>query len=107
MSSPVPAALAGLAILAAAGAARADLPDDADRIERMWTLRGAHVTRLPPVFVEHGRARTIVVPPPPEGQAPDCVAAALVAVRTADFLVGASGIVERLHQFPETILELG
>jgi hypothetical protein len=89
----MPAALAGLAILAAPGAARADLPGDAARIEHVWTLRGARVARLPPVFVEHGRAQAIVVPPPPEGmheQGPGCVTVALVAVRTADFLVGAA-----------------
>jgi hypothetical protein len=86
----MPAVLAGLAILAATGAARADLAGDGDRIERMWRLRGAAVTRLPPVFVERGRARTIAVPPPPggaEAAGAGCTTVALVAVRTTELAV--------------------
>ena len=77
----------GSAILAGAAPARADLVDDADRLARFWTARGARVERLPPIFLDHGRARTIAVPPAPAGE-PGCLTVAFVAVRTAELLVG-------------------
>ncbi|WP_437285150.1 hypothetical protein [Sorangium sp. So ce406] len=59
-------ALAGLSV---GGPARADLSDDAARVARMWSLSGARVARLPPLFVEHGRSRLIAISPPPAGAA--------------------------------------
>ncbi|AUX45542.1 hypothetical protein SOCE26_070360 [Sorangium cellulosum] len=66
-------ALAGLSL---GGPARADLSDDAARLARMWSLSGARVTRLPPIFVEHGRARVVAVPAPPRAGVPAAVGGA-------------------------------
>jgi hypothetical protein len=90
-------ATAGLALLAFAAPAGADLPGDAERLARLWTLRGARVERLAPMFLEHGRSRAIIVPSEPAAQAiatgavdpgAGCVTLAFVSVRTAEFLVG-------------------
>jgi hypothetical protein len=35
------------------------LTDDAERVVKVWSAKGARVTRLSPVFVEHGRLRPI------------------------------------------------
>ncbi|MFT3768370.1 MAG: hypothetical protein QM820_23225 [Minicystis sp.] len=76
------ALLAGLAC--AAAPARADLSDDAERLSRAWSDHGARVERLPPLFLDHGRARNLVLVPPREGD-PSCITIAVVGVRTADF----------------------
>jgi hypothetical protein len=79
--------LTGLAIVVTAAPARADLAEDADRLVRMWTARGARVERLAPIFLEHGRARTLTLAPAPAGE-PGCLTVAFVAARTAELLVG-------------------
>ncbi|XYH94268.1 hypothetical protein ACMHYB_41500 [Sorangium sp. So ce1128] len=61
--------LAALAGLSAGAPARADLSDDAARVARMWSLSGARVARLPPLFIEHGRTRLVAINPPPAGAA--------------------------------------
>lgn len=71
--------------LSAAPAAWADLSEDAERLARAWSDR-ARVERLPPLFLEHGRARTLSVARWREGD-PSCVTVALLGVRTADFFV--------------------
>jgi hypothetical protein len=78
--------ITGIAILATAAPARADLTGDVDRLARFWTDRGARVERLPPVFLEHGRSRTLAIAKRREGD-PGCLAVAIVGVRTADFFV--------------------
>jgi hypothetical protein len=78
------ALLAGL--LLAAAPARADLGDDAERLARAWAERDARVERLPPVFLEHGRARWIALAPPRDGD-PPCLTVAVVGVRTTDFFL--------------------
>lgn len=52
-------ALAALLALFTPATARADLSSDADRVVKMWSARGARVTRLPPVFLEHGRVHAV------------------------------------------------
>src|SRR5262249_11267337 len=64
-----PGAAAGLALLASGARARADLSGDAERLVRLWTLRGARVERLAPMFLEHGRSRAVAVAPEPPAQA--------------------------------------
>jgi hypothetical protein len=54
----VPALSALLALLTPA-LARADLSSDAERVVKMWSARGARVTRLPPVFLDHGRVHAV------------------------------------------------
>lgn len=81
------ACFVGTAILGGAAPARADLADDADRLARLWSQRGARVERLPPIFLDRGRARTIALAPA-LGREPGCLTVAFVAVRTAELLVG-------------------
>jgi hypothetical protein len=86
-SRPLAAALAaGLALFASAPPAGADLTEDVDRLQRAWSDHGARIERLPPLFLEHGRTRTLKLAPQGDGE-PPCVAAAVVGARTADFFV--------------------
>ena len=82
--------LAGLALLGLSlswsAPARADLAGDVERLVRAWSDRGARVERLPPVFLERGRARTLLVAPPREGDA-GCTTVAAIGVRTTDFFM--------------------
>ncbi|WP_437851017.1 hypothetical protein [Sorangium sp. So ce363] len=92
--------LAALAGVSAGTTARADLSDDAARVARMWSLSGARVARLPPIFLEHGRARVVAIDPPAgparvagaAGAAADeCLTAAFLAPRTAEFTLSPEG----------------
>ncbi|APR81025.1 Hypothetical protein A7982_06372 [Minicystis rosea] len=69
-----------------ASPAHADLGDDVERLVRAWSDDGAHVERLPPLFLEHRRARVLALKPPREGDAP-CITIAAIGVRTTDFSV--------------------
>jgi hypothetical protein len=73
---------AGSAALAigVAGAARADLGDDAARVTKQWEIRGATVVRAPAIFVEHGRPRAIALP----AVKGECISVAALGVRVAD-----------------------
>ncbi len=85
------AALAALVL--EGGVARADLADDAGRLAAHWSRAGAKVTRLEPMFLERGRARTFAPLAPGSGplaptpEAPGCLTVALIAVRTAELSV--------------------
>ncbi len=95
------ALLTALAGLSAGAPARADLSDDAARVARMWSLSGARVARLPPLFIEHGRVRVVAVDPPPAGaaavagaagasgaagpKAEECLTVVFLAPRTVEF----------------------
>jgi hypothetical protein len=81
--------LAALAILAVSAPARADLADDAERVAREWTQRGARVERLAPIFLEHGRVRALRFPLPALSD-PACLTVAFVAVRTAEISVASA-----------------
>lgn len=90
----VPSIAAAAATLLASAAASADgtspaadLRADADRVARLWSAEGAIVRRLPPSFLEQGRARVVDVAasaPPGDG---GCVTLAAVAPRTVDLSV--------------------
>lgn len=91
---PAPPALAALGVaLTAIPTAYADLQDDAERLANQWQRAGAVVTRLDPLFLEHGRAKTVTIPdaPPAPAAAPDegCLSIAFVAVRTAELSLAA------------------
>lgn len=95
-------ALALLAALFSGGEARADLIDDAERVVKIWSAKGARVTRLSPVFVEHGRLRPISLEAWVKGRtsahagagpktslsadaSAGCLAVAVIGPRTAEF----------------------
>ena len=42
--------------------ARAELPEDAERVRKKWSDQGAQVERPAPLFLEHGRVRAVAVP---------------------------------------------
>lgn len=52
----------------------------------MWSARGARVTRSPPIFLEHGRARPVPIRSAAAGS-PPCLTVALLAPRTSELLV--------------------
>lgn len=80
------AILAGALAITVAPAARADLSDDADRLVKAWSDRGAAVTRLPAAFLERGRPRRLALAAPREGD-PPCLTVAVIGVRTAEIVV--------------------
>lgn len=91
-------ALILLSVFLTGAPARADLSDDAGRLARIWSARGARVERLAPIFVEHGHIKAIAIGDerPPGGAKAEakaagegCTTLALLAPRTADFLVDA------------------
>jgi hypothetical protein len=90
------AGLAALAVLAGSAVAHADLTDDAARVARVWTQSGARVERLAPIFLDHGRVHTLALPAAGEpvtmaataSKPLGCLTLALLAVRTAELLVG-------------------
>lgn len=90
---PRPAALCcATAILAAALPAQADLTADVDRLTQQWKARGAEVTRLDPLFLERGRAKTLSTGPSAPAKInadKGCLTFAFLAVRTAEFFVEA------------------
>lgn len=78
--------------LCAAPPARADLIDDAERVARRWSSRGARVTRRPPIFLEHSRPQSILPPrapsPADQGASADagCLTVLLLAPRTSEII---------------------
>jgi hypothetical protein len=87
-----PRVLAALCVtVTAIPGARADLEDDAARLATRWQRGGAAVTRLDALFLEHGRARTVIIPDEPRGPSASptkgCLSIAFVAVRTADLTI--------------------
>src|SRR5689334_7811212 len=67
--------------------AGADLPTDADRLIQYWKNRGATLTRLDPIFLERGRAKTLSPDPTPSTDIKGCLTLAFIAVRTAEFFI--------------------
>ena len=68
--------------------AAADLTEDAERLEREWSQRGARAQRLSAVFAEHGQSRIIELAASPEHDAkPGCITAAFLGAPTIDFAV--------------------
>lgn len=81
---------AAIAPIGAGSHAHADLPEDSDRLVRLWTQRGARVERLPPFFLDHGQHQIVVpaIPLAPRNTTDTCLTLAFLGVRTAEFLVG-------------------
>jgi hypothetical protein len=79
--------LAIAALMAFARPARAGLVDDAERVARALAQRGAEVTRLSPIFLEHGRLR--VIAPPPGARPAACETVLFLAGRSVDYVVDA------------------
>ena len=113
--------VAGL-LLAAAGCAYAppagaDLADDAERVVRMWSARGADVERRSPIFLDHGRSKALAIregegrPDAPAGSrsgsskphggagAPaedgGCLTVVVLGGRSTEFVVGPEAAIDR------------
>jgi hypothetical protein len=87
--------LVALASIALAPRAHADLRADAQRLARTWAARGARVERLPPLFLESGRVRSLPVDPYARSAATDCTALVLLGERGAELTVyGVEGLLE-------------
>src|SRR5262245_35632518 len=80
-------ALCLAATLLVALPAGADLPGDAARLAQPSKNRGATVTRLDPIFLERGRAKTLTTEPSAPGDIKGCLTVAFIAVRTAEFSI--------------------
>jgi hypothetical protein len=78
-----------LGVLAGAREARATLVDDAGRVARTLADRGADVSRLPPVFLHHGRVRVLAPTRVDEGEG--CTTIVLLGARSAELVVDAVG----------------
>jgi hypothetical protein len=90
--------------LLSGGEARGDLIDDAERVVKVWSAKGARVTRLSPVFVELGRLRPVSLEAWVRGRtsahaglgpktslsveaSAGCLTVAVIGPRTAEFAV--------------------
>ncbi|MFO0762397.1 MAG: hypothetical protein U0359_38515 [Byssovorax sp.] len=108
---PLAVALAAGLTLGPAAPAAADLKDDAERVAMAWRSQGAEVTRLDPLFLERGRARTVsLAPPSASAPAEDggCLTVGLLGARTLDLTaaLGATPVGEPPPPAPEPLLGL-
>jgi len=68
--------------------AGADLASDAADLARRWTERGLRTTRLPTLFLEHGRGRPVRIPDEWfDADRPSCTTIAFLTGRSTDFVV--------------------
>jgi len=90
--------LVGLALLSHEKAARADIDADAEELARRWREAGLEVTRLPPMFLEHGRPRPLRVPASALDVKPGCTTVAFLTGRSTDFAVRVEPFATPKHQ---------
>ncbi|HKQ71953.1 MAG TPA: hypothetical protein VJT73_21560 [Polyangiaceae bacterium] len=77
--------------------AAADLGADADRLAERWSKSGVRAERLPPVFLEHGRAKLVRLPESAFGPEAGCTTVAFLTSRSTDFAVKIEPLVSAKH----------
>src|SRR5438477_9554206 len=87
-----------LSLVLWAPAAKADLASDAADLATRWSERGLATTRLPTLFLEHGRGRPVRAPEPSfEPGGPACTTIAFLTGRSTDFVVRFEPVVSLKH----------
>jgi hypothetical protein len=93
------AAVIGLILVSIAGDARADLSSDADLVTAVWRAHATSATRMPSLFLEHGRPRAIRLPASAyDASSPACTTIAVLAGRSVDFVVRIDPLIIPKHR---------
>jgi hypothetical protein len=94
----LPIALLALTVLSLTRPAQADLAADADELARRWAASGKETTRLPPVFLEHGRSQPVHLPESAfDAKGATCTTLAFLTGRSTDFVVKIDPIISPKH----------